>query len=204
MRRNKTSKNKQKLSEMKEVKEEIRMYDDSNLVEYRTNLEGWTGQDGLYHGKGAEGERRARYANSTHTKCECGAVIKKMCSKCQQCISKHSRERFLKLEEVEWDGESIMCLRHDNKFFSDMDEVFCYCEEEEIDIKDLELMHCEKQVHISEINIDELNDEYYTGDGDLGVSYYHPEIAKKTEELNKLIREIDPIIWFQTKKRIKQ
>jgi hypothetical protein len=62
---------------MDEVKEEIRMFDDPNLVEYRTNLEGWTGPDGLYHGKGDAGERRARYANSTHTKCECGAVIKK-------------------------------------------------------------------------------------------------------------------------------
>jgi len=186
---------------MKEVKEEIRMYDDPNLVEYRTNLEGWTGQDGLYHEKGVEGERRARYANSTHTKCECGAVIQKTRSKCKSCVAQSSHENFLKLEEVEWDGKSMMCLRYDNQFFSEMEEVLEYCEDNDIDIKDLELMHCEKQVHISEINIDELNEEYCTEDESL--SDFHPEIAKKAEELNRLISETEPRLWLSTNKRIK-
>jgi len=186
---------------MDEVKDEIRMYDDPNLVEYRTNLEGWTGPDGLYHGKGEAGERRARYANSTHTKCDCGAVIKKTRTKCDFCVSKSSHENFLKLEEVEWDGESMMCLRHDDKFFSDMEDVVEYCEENEVDIKKLELMHCEKQVHISEINIDELNEEYCTEDQSL--SDFHPDIANKVEELNELIRNTEPKLWLSTNKRIK-
>jgi len=187
---------------MDEVKKEIRLYDDPNLVQYRTNIEGWTGPDGLYHGKGEEGERRARYANATHKKCACGNLMEKYRMKCDSCSSKASRENFLKLEEIEWDGESMMCERHGEKFFSDMYEVYDYCEDNDIEIEDLELMHCEKSVNISEVNIDELNEEYMTEDGE-GVSYYHPEIAKKVEELNELIRNAEPKLWFETNKRIK-
>lgn len=186
-----------------EKTEEIRMFDDPNLVEYRTDLEGWTGPDGLYHGKGDKGKERAIYANYTHKRCECGGLTKKNWSCCDKCNAKKSKENFEKKEQVEWDGVSMMCLYNDDKFFSDMDEVLEYCEDEELEIGDLKLMHCEKQVNISEVNIDELNEEYYTEQNDGGVSYYHPEIAEKVEELNKLIRKAEPKIWFQTNKRIK-
>ena len=95
----------------------------------------------------------------------------------------------------------MMCINNDDKFFYSMDEVIEYCEDEEIDIKDLELMHCEKQVRISEVNLDELNEEYCTEDESL--SDFHPELAAKCEELNELIRKTEPKIWFQTNKRIK-
>jgi len=94
-------------------------------------------------------------------------------------------------------------MASDENFFSDMDDVLCYCEDNEIDIKDLDLRHCEKRVDISEINIDEMNEEYCTNDGELGVSHYHPEIADKVAELNELIRNAEPKLWFQTNKRIK-
>ena len=188
---------------MDEIKnKEIRLYSDPNLVEYRTDLEGWTGPDRLYYGKGKEGEERARYANSTHKKCQCGNLMEKYRMVCESCSSKNRKETFLKLEEIEWDGQSMMCERNGDMFFSDMQEVFEYCEENEIEIEDLELMHCEKSVRISEVNIDELNEEYITEDGN-GVSEWHPEIAAKVRELNELIRNTEPKIWFQTNKRIK-
>jgi len=180
----------------------IVMFDDPDLVEYRTNLEGWTGPDGLYHGKGEEGEKRARYANSTHKKCECGNVMDKYRIVCRSCSSKKESERFNKLEAVDWDGESMISLYNDEKFFTDMDDVYEYCELEEIDINDLRLMHCEKRISINHINIDELNEEYMTEDGQ-GVSEWHPEIAKKVEELNELISNTEPKLWFETNKRIK-
>jgi hypothetical protein len=184
------------------MEEEIKLFDDTNLVEYRTDLEGWTGPDKLYYGKGEEGERRARNANCTHKKCECGNVYKKN-SYCNKCSERRTRESFLKLEAVEWDGESMMCLRYDDRFFYDMEDVLEYCEDEDIDISDLELMLCEKEVRISEINIDELNEEYCSGDGEQGVTYHHPDIAEKVEELNELIRNAKPVLWFQSNKRIK-
>ena len=177
------------------------MFDDPTLVEYRTDLEGWTGPDGKYYGKGESGERMARYANSTHTKCECGNLIKKGYSRCSTCSAVLSKANYLKLEEIEWDGKSMLCLRHDDKFFTDMDDVHEYCEMEDVKIEDLELMHCEKIVNISQINIDEMNEEYCTEDESL--SDFHPEIAKKVDELNELIKNTEPKIWFQTNKRIK-
>jgi len=152
-------------------KEKERFFDDPNLVEYRTNLEGWTGPDGLYYGKGELGEQRARYANSTHRKCgKCGNSYTKN-SYCTPCGEKESKERFLKLEVVEWDGVSMMAS--EDNFFSDMEEVIYYCEDNEIDINDLELMHCEKELNISEVNIDELNEECMTEGGE-GVSEHYP------------------------------
>ena len=182
---------------------EIKLFDDPNLVEYRTNLEGWTGPDRLYYGKGEDAERRARLANCTHKKCECGNVFSKN-SYCKVCYEERSKKDFLKKEEVEWDGESMMCLRNDDKFFSDMDEFFEWCEQEEIeDPTETELMLCEQGCKISEVDIDELNEEYCSQDGENGVSHYHPEIAEKVEELNELIRNAKPILWFQSDKRIK-
>ena len=96
----------------------------------------------------------------------------------------------------------MMCERYGEKFFSDLEEVYEYCEDNEIEIEDLELMLCRKEVGISQINIDELNEKYYD-QNDNGVSHYHPEIAKKVEELNELIRSAEPKLWFQTNKRIK-
>lgn len=184
------------------MNKEIKMFDDPKLVEYRTDLEGWTGDDRLYYGKGEEGEQRARLANSTHKKCECGDIFIKN-SYCDRCATERRRKDFLKKESVEWDGESMMCLRNDDRFFSHMDEFFEWCDDEEIeDPSQVELMLCEKNVKISEINIDELNEEYYSGDGEQGVSYYHPEIAKKVDELNELIRNAKPVLWFQSNKRI--
>jgi len=184
---------------MEKETEEIKLFDAPDLVIYRTNLEGWTGSDNLYYGKGKEGEERARMANCTHLKCKCGNIYKKK-SYCQPCSDKRSKENFIKLEAVHWDGESPICIRCDDKFFYDMEDVLEYCENEEIEISELELMACEKQLNISEINIDELNEEY--SNGDFGVTHYHPEIAKKVEELNELIRNTEPVIWFQTNKRI--
>jgi hypothetical protein len=108
----------------------------------------------------------------------------------------------MSLEEVEWDGESAMCIRNSDNFFFSMEDVYDFYEDEDIEVENIELMLCEKEVHISQINIDELNDEYVDCDGH-GVSHFHPEIAKKVDELNELIRRVEPKLWFQTNKRIK-
>lgn len=181
--------------------EKIILFDEPGLVQYRKDIEGWTGPDGLYYGKGPEGERRARYANSTHKKCECGGIMSRGWLKCENCRAESSRKAFEQLESIEWDGKSMMCLWGDDKFFSDMDEVYEYCEDNDILPEELQLMHCEKRIRISEVNIDELNEEYITEDG-RGVSDFHPEIAEKVNELNELIRNAEPKLWFETNKRI--
>lgn len=187
---------------IKSEKEVIRFIDDPNLVEYRTNLEGWTGADNLYYGKGDVGEQRARYANATHKKCKCGNAIEKTRYKCESCYLKSTYENFLKLPEIDWDGKSMIATYDDDKFFSSIDDAEEYCESNECDIEDLQLVACEKRITISEVNIDDLNEEYCTENGD-GVSHYHPDIAEKVDELNKAIRNAKPCLWFTVSKRIK-
>ena len=181
---------------------EIIMFDDKNIVEYRANLEGWTGKDNLYHGKGEEGERRARMANSTHKKCaNCDGVVEHR-HFCQSCSNTTDRNRFLSKALIDWDGESMMCGYDSDRFFSDMGDVWDYCEDMDEDFTTIRLIHCEQRVDISEINIDELNEEYCTQDGENGVCHYHPEISDKVNELNELIRNAKPVLWFPTNKRI--
>ena len=103
---------------MYKEKKEIVMFDDPKLVQYRTDIEGWTGPDGLYHGKGKVGEERARYANSTHKKCECGGIMSKGWSRCETCRENRRNINFNKLEAIEWDGSSLMCLHSSETFFN--------------------------------------------------------------------------------------
>jgi hypothetical protein len=106
-----------------------------------------------------------------------------------------------KMETVEWDGTSMLATKDDDRFFADIDEVYVYCEENDIECKDLVVVLCEKSTNIIEVNIDELNEEYMTEDGN-GVSHYHPEIAAKVAELNQLIKDAQPKLWFATNKRV--
>jgi hypothetical protein len=46
---------------------------------------------------------------------------------------------------VEWDGKSPVCLFHSDKFFFDESSIEDYCEENEIDLADLDLVICEPQ-----------------------------------------------------------
>lgn len=180
------------------MKQEIRLYEDPNLVTYRTDLEGWTGPDNLYYGKGEEGERRARYANATHRTCECGGVKPRDYSCCDTCRQKKNWERYLALEEQEWMDEYLAV---DDKYFSSLEEFLEWCEEEELDPKEVEVYICEKNYRFREINIDEMNEEYCTEYGDQSFSDFHPEIAQKVEEINKILRELEPKLWFPSNKR---
>lgn len=186
-----------KIKTNKIMEKEILLPEDVKLE--KVNMDLWKCPDGKHFG--IKKEEEARHHVSTHKKCGCGNVIGKHYVRCSSCSSTLYHKRYMELEEVEWDGKSAMCV--DDKFFFDMDEVHEYCDDLEINIKDLELVICEKSVHISEVNIDEMNEEYCTEDGD-GVSHYHPEIAAKVEELNDLIRNATPKLWFGTDKRVKK
>lgn len=184
----------------KKVKEKIILFDEPGLVVYRTDLRGWSGPNNLYYGDGEEGERRARYGNCTHRRCTCGEIYPKD-GFCRTCSSKKSQENFLLLEAVPWDEKSTMCFRNDDVFFQDMNEFIEWCIENEVeDMSTIQLMLCEQKFVFTEVNIDELNEEYT--DGELGVSHYHPDVAQKVAELNTLLRETKSQLWFPTNKRI--
>lgn len=111
------------------------------------------------------------------------------------------QEDYLKLEAVVWDESCPVVERGGDNFFYSMEDIEWYCGNNDVEISELQLMLCEKNTRISQIDIDEYNDEYVDENGD-GVSHYHPDIAKKVEELNELIRNTEPELWFETNKRV--
>ena len=173
---------------------------DESVIEYRTNIEGWVGKNGLYYGRSEANKQTALYANSTHRKCSCGELYR-INSYCSSCSSKKTINRFLALEEIEYDGESYLVTYDNDTFFSDLDGAYEYCYENDIEIADLMLVQCEKKFKFSRVNIDEINEEYCTEDETL--SDFHPEIAQKVKELNELLDKTESKIWFATNKRIK-
>ena len=182
------------------VDTKIVMFDQPDLVEYRTDLEGWTGPDKLYHGKGEEGERRARYANSTHKRCECGEPIEKFQSRCSVCRKVQDEEKFNTLPIVEWDGVSWLYDDTESRYFEDVDGIIEHYEHEDIDIEDAQILVCKQELGISYVNLDDLNSD--SGTEDEGVMTFYPEIKKKVDELNKMIENTKPRMWYPTNNRI--
>lgn len=180
--------------------ESIIVLGDESVVEYRTNIEGWVGKNGIYYGKDQLGKERAMYANSTHKKCDCGNLFK-INAYCETCREKKFKEKFLNLEEVEWDGESALVCFDDDRYFYSLEEAQEYCDDNEIDIKDLMLVQCEQKFRFAQINIDELNEEYCTDEETF--SDFHPDISKKIDEINDLLKNTKSKLWYATNKRIK-
>ncbi len=183
-----------------EKPDDIIILGDESVIEYKTNIEGWVGKDGKYYGKSDVAKQTALYANSTHRKCSCGNLFK-INAYCESCREKRFKERFLELEEVEWDGESALVCFDDDRYFYSLEDAHEYCEDNEIDIKDLMLVQCERKFTFAHINIDEMNEEYCTEEETF--SDFHPEIAKKVDELNALLDNTKSKLWYATNKRIK-
>lgn len=182
------------------MKQEIKIYDDSNLVEYRTDLEGWTGPNGLYYGKGDLGEERARYANCTHKRCECGNLMDKTWSRCNSCREKSATERWYKRELIKYDGESYLYDETTGRYFSSIEDIFDDYISEDLNVGDARVLLCEQKVGISFVNLDDLNED--SGTEEEGIMSFYPEIQKKVDELNEMIKNATPVLWYPTGKRI--
>jgi len=170
------------------------MYDAEGIVEYKTNIKGWVGKDGRFYG---ESEHLARYANSTHKKCECGKVMNKGYTKCDSCRHKAMVAAYKALEFQKWDGESPVCLYDHDEYFWAEDDIELYCEDHDIEPSGLMLMTCVP------MGIPEVDYEYWEecSTEDESIFDFHPEFEKKVEELNKYIRGLKPRIWVQGKYR---
>jgi len=106
------------------------------------NIDLWKGKDGkLFNDKSL-----AEYTLAIARKCEkCGKPTEGMSYiLCPSCTSVKKRERYEELQEIEWDGETPLCLFQDDTYFFHLDEIQDYCDENEIeDIQELMLVLCE-------------------------------------------------------------
>src|SRR5579872_5803301 len=104
----------------------IVMYDSPEAATFRTGLSGWVSSDGHYYGKD---EHLARWAGSTHKKCECGNIHEKTWTCCEECRGKNDRKRYLALPEVPFEQVECCKLWNDDTFFFSHEDVEEYLED---------------------------------------------------------------------------
>jgi len=152
---------------------------------FKTGLSGWVDRNGIFWG---EDERAARYAGSTHKKCECGAVIKNR-SFCGDCSRAKDANKHREAEKITWDCETPLYSQIHDKYFFDEDELFDFMHECNIKNPDeLELFICEPN-YLSEINSDYWHDDL-PEDGELP-----GDVELFLDALNTAIRAAEPVSW---------
>lgn len=97
----------------------IVLEDSDEAARFVTGLSGWVSSDGRFY---ADNEQLARYAGSTHRKCDCGNIIPKS-SYCNPCAEKRTKEKFLAMPVVAWDGVSYIYDENTDKYFGEPEEL---------------------------------------------------------------------------------
>jgi len=139
-------------------------------------------------GRGYLDERAARYASSTHTRCECGRLAAKPYAKCESCREKIAWEKYEKLPTREWNGEPLYSEAVDRYFFND--ELEDYLADAEETAEDLRLVFCNPE-YLPQIDI---------GDWDLHEDYeIAPEVEAAVNALNELLAKQPPHCWYPGK-----
>lgn len=166
---------------------EVVMYESDEAATYKKGLSGWVSRDGRFFG---QDEHIARYAGSTHKKCDCGGVTSKHYIICEKCRAIKADERYQALESKDWGGEPLVIFGTDTYFFSD--DIFYYLN----DLKEGEpapqLVICEPIIapYIEDYGIDYLPEQWTIGDAD-------PKLEILLAEVNNYIHENKPILSWQ-------
>jgi len=148
-------------------------------------------------------EEYARNYVATHKKCDtedCEAIVKIGWRRCDNCTHYSYREMYNKLTYKEWDGESLLSLFDNDVFFSDIDEIHDYCEENDVNPSDLMLIICEP-IALRNVELDYWEDD--VPENCDGLASYRPELAKKIQELNDWIDSQPPLSWSEGRFRTK-
>lgn len=162
------------------------IYDDNDAARFVENIKGWIDINNRFYGNNPESEHMARWASCTHKKCECGKLMTKGWTKCDECRAKSEVEKYNLLPFKEYDGGLVYSHLAD-KYFRDSDEIEDYCADEEIESKDLMLVFCEP----NEFN--QIDSDYWSdilpedSDGELPT-----KLQDALDILNKVISELAP------------
>ena len=189
-----------------EVKEKKVRFDSDEAASIKT-VTGWVSRLGRYTGQGEHNERQARWEGCTHVDCsKCGKEIEKSRTICEACAHKRNVAQYEAYLSKPWNGEDYIYSDSHDKYFSTLDEVYEYLEEqkeegEETTLDDLMLVHCEPnylpQVDHDTFSIDDIMPE------DMGLEdVCNKDVLAKIAELNELIKKQRPISWSPIKLRI--
>lgn len=139
----------------------------------------------------------------THTDCEsCGSEFEKEYTydkECKVCKSKKEKIKYEKLPLIEWDGKSALFdFESDDKYFFDISEVIEYCNDNEINPRDLKLVTCTKS-SFTPLSLDWITSDYESVHEDWQPS---KEFEEKINEFNKWLATQNTYTWFPSNLRV--
>lgn len=136
----------------------------------------------------------------THLDCKsCGLEFKKRYSHystCPDCQHKSNIDKYYTMPLVEWDGKACLFeYLSDDKYFFDTDSIVEYCEDNEINPRDLMLVVCSTS-NFSTIGFDNWEEEVHED--------WEPsaEFEQKLKEFNDFLSNEPSRTWFPTDKRV--
>mgnify|MGYP003498694028 FL=1 len=174
-----------------EKEKELVVLKDDEIAAKKMTVAGWVSRNGRFYGSD---ERTARHDGSTHNKCECGNKVTKGWTKCDFCISKSAVERYKAYTFQEWDGKQPVYSENYSKYFYNIDEIDDFCEDSEVDPKDLMLVICDSN-YLDKIDSSIWEDKL-PEDGDIP-----KELQDKLDELNQFIKTLPAISYSPSKIR---
>jgi hypothetical protein len=169
--------------------ERVKVMYASDEAAQKVTVTGWRSRAGRFYG---DNEHLARWDGCTHQICDCGVEIERGWTKCHVCRQKNRLEKYEAMPFKEWDGETMLTLHDDDKYFRDEDELMDYCEMEEIPLEELHLVICEPQY------AHQICEDYYSDllPEDMTLDDCYSELAQAIEKVNELIRKKEkPISW---------
>jgi hypothetical protein len=165
-------------------------------AELLTGLSGWVCKTCRRYW--ADAERMARWCCATDLKCATDGcehrVAKHSYVICDACRGKKELERWLKLPEVPWDGETPLCLDDDDTYFFSPEDLDEYLADHSLKADDLRLVICELESKPSFDMHDHLQDYLPEGlDAD--------DDRKINAVVNRWIDKHVPDVWVPSKAR---
>lgn len=171
---------------------------DSEQAAKRVTLTGWLGADGHFWPDSAQNaEHMARYSGCTHHKCKCGESYDKRFY-CDACKVRDRRARYEAMPIHEWDGKCMLATLDDDRFWTDFDEFFEWCDDNETDPETVLLVGTDPR-GLREIDEDDWADAL-PEDADLGDVAPGVELALR--ELNKAIERAGTVSWWPADFRV--
>lgn len=168
------------------------LYHDDGVAEQVT-LTGWRSRHGHFYG---DNEHLARWDGCTHVICACGTATPKHYTACEACRQKADDARYLALPLVDWNGEMV-CTFDNDRFFRDEEEFLDWCELEELDPAEVQLVACEPR------GLREVDPDYWTDelpeDGELP-----GPLQDALDAFNAVVREHNktPSVWWAIDQRV--
>ena len=110
------------------MSEKIIMWDSNEAAQFVT-VKGWLSSKGHFYNN----EDIARYDGCTHKVCDCGNIMHKNMTTCNDCQSIKDTTTYNSLPRKLWDGEAcVYSLNHDT-WFNFEEDIFLFLEEMELE-----------------------------------------------------------------------